>query len=232
MTPTETSVFVIDAMLTDYKLKTGSSGDSDYHLVLKDQNGKTMVAEIPSPACVDAGSPFAAQIAAARAKFDAQLTANSSFQTANIPVRVTGVGFFDFFHNQRGAAPNVIELHPVLDIEFNPSAPGPDFSLSVPANTRIAQGGSTSIAVTATSSTGGTAPSVTVTASSLPAGVTARVTDLGSGKSTILLLASNSATAGTFPFGVTGTANGKSHTQGATLEVAAGASASAGQQWE
>ena len=33
-------------------------------------------------------------------------------------VRVTGVGFFDFAHGQRGAAPNEIELHPVLEIEF------------------------------------------------------------------------------------------------------------------
>jgi hypothetical protein len=27
---------------------------------------------------------------------------------------VTGVGFFDFWHGQRGVAPNAIELHPVL----------------------------------------------------------------------------------------------------------------------
>ncbi len=27
-------------------------------------------------------------------------------------------GFFDFVHNQRGVAPNGIELHPVLDVEF------------------------------------------------------------------------------------------------------------------
>jgi hypothetical protein len=31
---------------------------------------------------------------------------------------VTGVGFFDRFHGQTGVAKNVIELHPVLDIEF------------------------------------------------------------------------------------------------------------------
>jgi hypothetical protein len=33
-------------------------------------------------------------------------------------VRVTGVGFFDFLHGQRGVAPNGIELHPVLEVEF------------------------------------------------------------------------------------------------------------------
>jgi uncharacterized protein (TIGR03437 family) len=33
-------------------------------------------------------------------------------------VQVKGVGFFDFLHGQTGAAPNGIELHPVLDVEF------------------------------------------------------------------------------------------------------------------
>jgi len=70
-----------------------------------------------------AGSPFAVQIAAL-GKFDAQFTATSSFKTANVPVQVTGVGFFDFFHNQHGAAPNIIEIHPVLDIQFNTEASG------------------------------------------------------------------------------------------------------------
>jgi len=41
----------------------------------------------------------------------------------NVEVDVTGVGFFDFAHGQTGLAPNCIELHPVLALEF--SSPGP-----------------------------------------------------------------------------------------------------------
>src|SRR5215469_2795680 len=78
--PTENTVFVVDATLTDFKVETGSTGDSDYHLVLEDDQGNTMVAEIPSPSCVGAASPFANQIAKARSEFDAQFTATSSFQ--------------------------------------------------------------------------------------------------------------------------------------------------------
>jgi hypothetical protein len=63
-------------------------------------------------------SPLSAGIANAREKFDARLTALTFFQTVSIPVRVTGVGFFDFEHGQTGVAPNAIELHPVLDISF------------------------------------------------------------------------------------------------------------------
>jgi hypothetical protein len=43
-----------------------------------------------------------------------------TFQTAVKPTqaRITGVGFFDRAHNATGAAPNVIEIHPVLKIEW------------------------------------------------------------------------------------------------------------------
>jgi len=43
-----------------------------------------------------------------------------TFQTAVKPTaaRITGVGFFDRAHRATGAAPNVIELHPVLKIEW------------------------------------------------------------------------------------------------------------------
>jgi hypothetical protein len=43
-----------------------------------------------------------------------------AFKTAvpATPARITGVGFFDRMHGQTGVAPNVIELHPVLKIEW------------------------------------------------------------------------------------------------------------------
>src|SRR5258706_4473893 len=112
--PTETTVFTINATLTEYKLES----DSDYHVVIADASGNTMITEIPSPTCVGAGSPFTAAISSTRSKFDAQLHATTSFQTANIPVYVKGVGFFDFLHGQTGVAPNGIELHPLLQINF------------------------------------------------------------------------------------------------------------------
>jgi len=100
--------------LTLYKLED----DVDYHIILQDANGATLITEIPCPCCVAGSSPFTAGVANARAKFDARLTATTFFQSVSIPVRVTGVGFFDFIHGQTGVAPNGIELHPLLDITF------------------------------------------------------------------------------------------------------------------
>ena len=54
-----------------------------------------------------------------RAEFDARLIATSTFTAANLPVAVTGVGFFDSLHGQTGVAPNGIESHPLLDISFS-----------------------------------------------------------------------------------------------------------------
>ena len=117
--PTETTVFQVSATLTRYKLEN----DSDYHLILVDGSGHSMITEIPDPACVASSSPLRTSIQKTRAAFDAQFAATTSFQNANIPVTVTGVGFFDFQHGQTGVAPNGIELHPMLDITFS-GAPG------------------------------------------------------------------------------------------------------------
>src|SRR5215813_10150585 len=84
VSPTETTQWVINATLTKFKLES----DSDYHLVLADAAGNTMIVEIPSPSCVGAGSPFFAGIQNARSEFDARFTATTSFQTANIPVQI------------------------------------------------------------------------------------------------------------------------------------------------
>ncbi len=231
--PTENSVFVVDATLTDFKLESGSTGDSDYHLVLQDDQGNTMVAEIPSPSCVGASSPFAAQIAGARSKFDAQLTASSSFKTANVPVRVTGVGFFDFFHNQHGAAPNVIELHPVLDIAFNPGPAAGDFTLSVSSAAMHLHGGSSSsVSVSAVPLSGSSSPNVSFAVSGLPAGVTSRVTPGSNGKANLALTATSSTANGTFPVIVTGSADGRSHSQTIALNLSGPPPTSEEQQWE
>ena len=111
---TERTVFVLEATLYAYKLET----DGDYHLALRGPGGQTLIAEIPDPACVGASSPFLADVRKARAEFDQRLKAYRRFRHANLKVRVTGVGFFDFDHHQRGVAPNAIEFHPILDLVF------------------------------------------------------------------------------------------------------------------
>jgi hypothetical protein len=231
--PTENTVFVVNATLTDYKIESGATGDSDYHLVLMDDQGNTMVAEIPSPSCVGPSSPFVGQITNARAEFDAQFSASSSFQTANVPVQVTGVGFFDFFHNQHGAAPNVIELHPVLDIQFNPSPAASDFVISTAATAmHLHANSSSSLGITAVPAKEGNTPSVKFVVTGLPSGVTSQINRGATGKMNLVLSAAANIPNGTFPITVTGSANGRSRSQIVALNLSNAPETGEVLQWE
>lgn len=162
--PVETTVWRVHVQVIALRLEQ----DGDYHLVLQDESGATMVAEVPldKPNFVPPESPFSGDIATARAAVDGQFknaVAGMAFVQSiahldpklvpmatfadlkaaapiNIdlhtiaatagpatlfamridptPAIVTGVGFFDYDHGQTGNAPNILELHPVLKIEF------------------------------------------------------------------------------------------------------------------
>jgi hypothetical protein len=112
--PFETRAYVVMATLKQYILES----DGDYHLVLKDDLGNSLIGEIPSPVCVANSSPFKPWITNARAEFDSAFRVTTSWHYTNTPVIVMGVAFFDFAHGQTGHAPNYVELHPVLDVQF------------------------------------------------------------------------------------------------------------------
>jgi hypothetical protein len=220
VSPYETTVWVLNATLVQYKLED----DSDYHLVLSDASGNTLIAEIPLPACVGSSSPFLSKITTARNTFNSRYTPTGSFQTANIPVQITGVGMFDFLHGQTGVAPNGIEIHPVLSIVFNPST-GPDFTISSPGSLTVASGSSGSTTVS-TSVSGGFNSSVSLSVSGLPSGASATFTPTsiaapGSGSSTLKITAGTAA-AGTYNLTITGTGGGKTHTTPLSLTIGSG----------
>ena len=135
VSPYETTVWVIDAVLTGFKFED----DSDFHLTLSDSSGRTMIAEIDAPDCA-VGSRFQAGILNARAQFTQRFTPSRTYVLTSTPVRITGVGMFDYSHGQTGAAPNGIELHPVLDISFD-SVARPDFEVAADRTSLVEMGG-------------------------------------------------------------------------------------------
>ena len=100
--PTELTVFEVTGVLVYIK----SEDDEDYHLVIRDDSGRTMIVESPADNCVGKGK-LAADVRAARKAIDDNVG----------PVTL---GFFDPIHGQTGVAPNGIELHPLLSIDFHP----------------------------------------------------------------------------------------------------------------
>jgi hypothetical protein len=215
--PTETTMWVVNAMLKQYQ----KQADSDYHLLLVDGLGHQMIAEIPSPNCMSPGSPFYSGVLRARADFDARYSATSALKTANVQVQITGVGFFDYLAGQTGVAPNGIELHPIIDIVFSP---GNDFSIAASAtNVSVAQGGATAVTVT-TSTTGGFNSSIALSVAGLPNGASANfnpssIAAPGSGSASLAITASSTTPSGTYNLVITGSGGNKSHTANVDLTV-------------
>ncbi len=113
--PAETTTWSVTATLMAYRL----TPQGEIHLVLSDDQRRTIVAVIPSVACA-AGSRFLSLITSARATFERRYTATEVFTEVRRAVAVQGVGFFDFFQGQRGLAPNGLSLHPVTALNLTP----------------------------------------------------------------------------------------------------------------
>jgi hypothetical protein len=80
-----------------------TEADLDHHLVLR-SGARTMIAETPSALCT----------AGATAIRRRQMVAARRAGRVCARARIVGVAFFDYKHGQTGAAPNGIELHPIL----------------------------------------------------------------------------------------------------------------------
>jgi hypothetical protein len=95
-----------------YKIE---ENDNDIHLAVRDASGNTMVVEFPDERCTE-GAQHRWAMKTARDALIAACTkpAKGSFRELHGSATITGVLFFDFAHHQRGRAPNVAELHPVL----------------------------------------------------------------------------------------------------------------------
>lgn len=169
VSPVETTVWQVKAKVIALKLEA----DGDYHLVLEDDSGAEMVAEVPYPdnEFIATNSPFFTDVQDSRSAVNKQFgeilaqvnfvpsgtdakfipESSASLEAAQGPktkialvsdstdafkdsdlfsaridaadATITGVGFFDRAHGQTGAAPNIIELHPVLDISFTEQGP-------------------------------------------------------------------------------------------------------------
>jgi hypothetical protein len=112
----ETRTFRVRVALVEMKLEP----DSDIHVVIADPRNSrlTMIAEFPHPSCTAGASPQArAKMRRARNSLvSACGSPSSSFARLTGRATISGVGFFDEIHGQKGVAPNGIELHPAVGL--------------------------------------------------------------------------------------------------------------------
>jgi hypothetical protein len=113
----ERTVYRVAARLVAAKV---IEDDSDIHLVIADpKTDGPMIAELPAFGCTVGATRQArllmqrARVAFLNACGDPGTGAYAEYGRTS-RATVTGLGFFDFLHGQRGVAPNAIELHPVI----------------------------------------------------------------------------------------------------------------------
>ncbi len=118
----EFKTFEVTCRIESYN--TVRDGDLNLTLVDPDNPDRTMIAEVPSPDCLeDKKSPYAGVFRRVWGEFreigapGGRIIADFKRHKAREGLyTITGVGFIDIPHLQEGAAPNYIELHPVLSI--------------------------------------------------------------------------------------------------------------------
>jgi hypothetical protein len=115
--PVEKQMYTIHCTVSKIKLES----DGDYHLLLTDSAGNTMIGEIPDPTCAaTVSSLYIGDIKRCRQFIDAHYSVGTSFSGVNAKMVITGVAFVDPPHGQTDAAPNNLELHSILDIQYEP----------------------------------------------------------------------------------------------------------------
>jgi hypothetical protein len=104
----------VKAQVVEFKLED----DADIHMVLYSA-GRYMIAEMPFAGCLPRTTRDRRAVVAARATFVRRCGFPSSdFQSLGAVAFVSGVGFWDVPHGQRGAARNYAELHPVTALRL------------------------------------------------------------------------------------------------------------------
>jgi TIR domain-containing protein len=112
--PVETTRWSVEANITAYKRQTSGG----YRMTIGDADGNTMIAVAQDPKVLRSRSPLASQMSAVVRKLTGRFKFGPRFTKTEVQVRIVGLGFFNRWHPQSAGAPNMLELQPLLGIEF------------------------------------------------------------------------------------------------------------------
>lgn len=118
----ESQVYAVQARLVEWK----AEADHDFHIVIADPSNasETMVVEPPDPDCpAMKASGYGVKTGDVRALLIKCFGHPPSTHFVAFPPKtigvLTGPAFFDTDHGEKGGAPNAIELHPLLRLQFS-----------------------------------------------------------------------------------------------------------------
>jgi hypothetical protein len=111
----ERQVWRVRAQIVEYKAEE----DGDIHIVLFDR-GAYMIAEMPAASCLTRRTRARRRMIRVRRSFESRcgVASSGSWRQLGAVAYISGVGFWDFAHGQRGHARNYAELHPVTGLSL------------------------------------------------------------------------------------------------------------------
>jgi len=191
--------------------QTATSGTATYTLTLTAENGLNQAVTITCPNGLPAGAGcFASQVVPSASGTSATVTVVivSTVPTGSYPFTITGTA---------GSMTHSVQA--TLMVGVGTTA---DFSVSLPSSSMTSLQGQTASYPVNIGSTNGFNNSVSITCAGLPVGATCASSPasvMASGSATVTVAVSGTLAAGTYPFTITGTSGGTSHSQSATLAV-------------
>ena len=114
--PVETTTWSFDAEVRGFR----RSVNRTYRLILVGNSGATMIAKLPDPKRMRQSSPWLSSVVAVRNRLEERLRFTNAYTylTPPLPVHLMGIGHFGRPHGQAGAAPNGVELQPIIGFEW------------------------------------------------------------------------------------------------------------------
>lgn len=115
----EDTLYSLNCLIIAFK----KENDKDIHIVLKDINtNETMVGELISDECDEVKNTSRYNLFVELNKWFRENIGHPTSKLKHpkepIPVKITGVSFYDFLHGQKGMASNGREIHPILSMSL------------------------------------------------------------------------------------------------------------------
>ena len=114
VSPIETTVWEIRGTVVN----VAAEHDGDFRLIVADEKGNKICCVLPDPDLVPLRGRFSNQVDAARAVVAKKFKLSYDPKDVNVPIVLTGIGYFGKLNHDANPSPEGFQLHPVLSAKF------------------------------------------------------------------------------------------------------------------
>jgi|GEM_PF-6459854 len=112
--PVETTIWTIRGNV----VSVAAEHDGDYRLIVADAKGNKVSCVMPDPALAPIRGKYSKMVDEARAVVVKKFKPTFDPRDVNVPVEVTGLGYFGRLNSDANPSPEGFQLHPVIKVRF------------------------------------------------------------------------------------------------------------------